>query len=141
MTKEIKTTIIINANPKKVWEILTNQNEYPNWNPFIKRLEGKLKVGEQLKAIIQPVDSSKMTFKPTVLECEENKILKWKGKFIMSGIFDGTHIFEIIDNKNGTTTFRQSEIFEGILVRFFNLGNTKKGFEKMNTELKKRSEK
>ncbi len=141
MTKEIKTEITIDANPEKIWEILTNQNKYPNWNPFIKKFEGKLKIGERLKVVIQPENSSKMIFKPTVLECEENKKLKWKGKFIIGGLFDGTHIFELIDNNNGTTTFKQSEIFEGILVPLFNLDNTKKGFENMNSELKKRSEK
>ncbi|MFV0319670.1 MAG: SRPBCC family protein, partial [Microbacterium sp.] len=140
-TKEIKTEITINANPEKIWKILTNQNEYPNWNPFIKKFEGKLKIGERLEVVIQPENSSKMTFKPTVLECEENKKLKWKGKFIIGGLFDGTHTFELIDNKNGTTTFKQSEKFECVLVRFFNLDNTKKGFENMNSELKKRIEK
>ncbi|MGV0751437.1 SRPBCC family protein [Empedobacter brevis] len=141
MTKEIKTEITINVNPEKVWEILINQKEYTNWNPFIKKLEGKLKVGERLKVIIQPENSSKMTFKPIVLAYESYKTLKWKGKFLIGGLFDGTHIFELIDNKNGTTNFKQSEVFDGILVRFFNLDNTKKGFEKMNNELKKRCEK
>lgn len=141
MTKEIKTEITINASPKKVWGILTDQNEYPNWNPFIKKLDGNLKIGERLKIVIQPENSTKMTFKPIVLELKENKILKWKGKFIIGGLFDGTHIFELIHNKNGTTTFKQSEIFKGILVRFFNLDNTRIGFGKMNDELKKQSEK
>ena len=140
MTKEIKTEIIINAKAEKVWEVLTNQTEYPKWNSFIKKIEGKLKVGEQLKVIIQPENSSKMTFKPIVLILKENKILKWKGKVLLNGIFDGTHTFELADNKNGTTTFKQSEIFEGILVRFFNLNNTKKGFENMNLELKEQCE-
>ncbi|MBV7440024.1 SRPBCC domain-containing protein [Weeksellaceae bacterium TAE3-ERU29] len=141
MTKEIKTEVTIDTNPEKVWKILTNLSEYPNWNPFIKKLEGNLKIGEKLKVVIQPENSSKMKFNPRVLEYKEGKILKWKGKFIINGLFDGTHNFELIDNKNGTTTFKQSEIFKGILVRFFNLNNTKKGFEKMNAELKKQSEK
>lgn len=141
MTKEIKTEITINVKAEKVWEVLTNKNEYPQWNSFIKKLEGTLKVGEQLKVTIQPENSSKMIFKPIVLTFKENEMLKWKGKLIMGGIFDGTHIFELIDNKNGTTTFKQSEIFEGILVRFFNLNNTKKGFENMNSELKNQCEK
>lgn len=140
MKKTIESEITINAAPETVWEILVNQNDYPDWNPFIKKLEGDLKVGGRLKATIQPVDSSKMTFKPIVLEFEENKILKWKGKLIIGGLFDGTHIFELIDNNDGTTSFKQSEIFDGILVGLFNLDNTKKGFELMNKELKKRSE-
>lgn len=140
MTKEIKTEIKIKASPKKVWEILTDQSEYPNWNPFIKKVDGKLKVGERLKVIIEPTNSSKMTFKPIVLAHEENKLLMWEGEFIIGGLFDGTHIFQLINGKNGTTIFRQSEIFKGVLVRFINLDNTKTGFEKMNNELKKRCE-
>lgn len=141
MTKEIKTEITINVKAERVWEVLTQQMEYPKWNSFIKKIEGNLRVGERLKVTIQPENSSKMVFKPIVLTLKENTILKWKGKFILSGIFDGTHTFELIDNKNGTTTFKQSEIFEGILVRFFNLNNTKKGFENMNIELKNQCEK
>lgn len=141
MRKEINTEITINSNPEKIWKILTNKDEYSNWNPFIKKLEGKLEVGEKLKTIIQPIGSSKMTFKPIVIEYKENKILRWKGKLLVGGFFDGTHSFELVDNENGTVTFKQSEVFEGVLVRFFNLDNTKKGFEKMNEELKKRSEK
>lgn len=140
MTKKIETQITINANPSKVWRVLTAQSDYPNWNSFILKFEGNLKVREQLEVVIQPANSSKMTFKPKVLECTENKLLKWKGKLLMNGIFDGTHQFELVDNKNGTTTFIQSEEFKGVLVRFFNLENTVKGFENMNRELKERCE-
>jgi uncharacterized protein YndB with AHSA1/START domain len=46
MSKEINTEILINATPKKVWSILTNFAEYPNWNPFIKSIKGiELKPG------------------------------------------------------------------------------------------------
>ena len=34
MAKEIKTEILINAIPEKVWSIFTNFDNYPNWNPF-----------------------------------------------------------------------------------------------------------
>ncbi|MBO0343497.1 SRPBCC domain-containing protein [Flagellimonas profundi] len=141
MTKEIRTKIEINASPEKIWTVLTHQENYPNWNPFIRKMEGKLSIGERLQVIIQMNNSSKMTFKPIVLELEENQVLTWKGKFLISGLFDGTHTFELIDNNNGKTTFKQSEIFEGILVRFFNLENTKKGFERMNERIKQQCEK
>ncbi|MFM2360786.1 MAG: hypothetical protein RLY16_2779, partial [Bacteroidota bacterium] len=42
MAKEIKTTIEIHASPARVWEVLTNFDEYPNWNPFIKSLKGEV---------------------------------------------------------------------------------------------------
>jgi len=140
MTKEIKTEILIQAPVSKVWKVLTHTQEYPNWNSFIKKLEGILKVGENLRAEIQPIDSSTMTFKPKVLQFEENRILQWKGKFLINGLFDGTHSFELVENQDGSTTFKQSELFNGVLVRLFNLENSIKGFEAMNRELKRKCE-
>lgn len=136
MIKEIKTKITVKSSPEIIWKTLTNFENYPNWNPFIKEIEGELKVSEQLKVKIQPENSSEMTFKPTILDLKKDKLFIWKGKFILKGLFDGEHKFELIDNKNGTTTFKQSEIFSGILVRIFNLESTKKGFEKMNQKIK-----
>jgi hypothetical protein len=84
-----------------------------------------------------------MTFKPKILSLVINKELSWIGHFLFSGLFDGKHKFEIIDNGDGTTTFKQSEIFKGILVPFFKKmieNNTKKGFEAMNQKLKELAE-
>ncbi|PID64801.1 MAG: polyketide cyclase [Gammaproteobacteria bacterium] len=136
MKKEIHTKIIIHSIPQKVWENLADFENYPSWNPFIKEISGKLKIAEKIKVKIQPENASAMTFRPTIVDCEENKRLIWKGKFIIGGLFDGKHQFELLNNQNGTTTFIHSEVFSGILVRFFNPENTEKGFEKMNQKLK-----
>ena len=50
MKKEIKTEVLINALPEKVWSVLTNVEEYPNWNPFIKWIKGDLEVGNKITA-------------------------------------------------------------------------------------------
>lgn len=36
MAKEVKTEILIKAAPEKVWAILTNFENYPNWNPLFR---------------------------------------------------------------------------------------------------------
>jgi hypothetical protein len=142
MVKEIKTEILINATPTKVWSILTNFNNYPNWNPFIKSIIGDVKVGNKIMARIEPPDASGMTFKPKILSYESNKELKWIGHFIIAGLFDGEHKFELIDNGDGTTTFIHSEKFTGLLVGFSTkmLDKAKQGFIKMNVALKVESE-
>jgi hypothetical protein len=136
---EIKTEINIKASPNQVWKVLTDFNNYSNWNPFIKQIEGTLKVGKKLKAVIQAPESSAMTFKPTVMSYKENKEFSWLGHLLFKGIFDGLHKFELIDNQDGSTTLIQSEIFEGILVPLFKKQlrvNTKNGFHAMNDKLK-----
>ncbi len=140
MAKEIKTEILIHATPDKVWTILTNFENYPNWNPFIKSVIGEVKVGNKITVRIEPPKEKGMTFKPTVLIYEANKELRWIGRLLFPGLFDGEHKFELIDNGNGTITFRQSEKFKGVFVWFLNVENTKKGFEEMNGKLKELSE-
>jgi len=143
MAKEIKTEILIYSAPEKIWSILTNFDNYPNWNPFIKSITGEVKVGNKITVRIVPPASKGMTFKPNVLKFETNKELTWLGNLLFAGLFDGEHKFELIDNGNGTTTFIQSEKFKGILVPLFKKqldNNTKRGFEEMNEKLKKLAE-
>jgi len=40
--KKIETEIIINTTPERVWEILIDFENYPNWNPFIRAIVGDL---------------------------------------------------------------------------------------------------
>lgn len=143
MAKEIKTEILIHATPEKVWSILTDFENYPNWNPFIKSIKGDVHVGNKITARIEPPEAKGMTFKPKILTLETNKELTWLGHFVFTGLFDGEHKFELIDNGNGTTTFKQSEKFKGILLPLFNKlldTNTKRGFEEMNRKLKELAE-
>ena len=138
MSLEIKTAIVINAKPKAVWEVLTNFENYPNWNPFVKSIAGEVKVGNQINIQVQ-----NMKFKPTVLAFEKNKEFKWLGHLFFKGLFDGEHRFKLVDNGDGSTKFEHSEKFAGLLVPLFKkklLSQTKLGFEEMNKQLKHKVE-
>ena len=144
MAKQIKTEILINASPEKVWAILTDFESYPKWNPFIKSISGKVAVGNKIVARLEPPEASGMTFKPRVLAFDINKQFSWIGHLLMPGLFDGEHHFELIGHGNGTTTFIQSEKFNGILVPLFKKMldvNTVNGFNQMNQKLKELAEK
>jgi hypothetical protein len=139
MAKQIKTSITIDASKEKIWKILIDFENYPEWNSFIKSVTGDVKVGGQIKIKLQG-----MTFKPNVLIFNENTELKWLGHLLFKGLFDGEHKFKLTDNGNGTTNFEQSENFSGVLVKLFSKSldkDTKNGFEQMNRELKLRAEK
>jgi len=137
--KILKTEILIKATPAIVWQILTNVDAYPDWNPFIKSVKGELVVGQNIE-----IELPGMNFKPKLLVLEENKELRWIGKLFLKGLFDGEHSFEIIDHRDGTVTFKQEEIFNGILVGLFSKKldrETKADFIAMNEALKVRAEK
>jgi hypothetical protein len=144
MAREIKTEITINASPQKVWAIFSDFENYPMWNPFIKSIKGDSKVGSKISIVLEQKNKKQMHFKPKILALEPNKEFRWLGHLLFSGLFDGEHIFELIDNGNGTTTFKQSEIFKGLLIFLFTkkkMADTKAGFEAMNQKLKELAEK
>jgi hypothetical protein len=140
---KITTSIIINATSEKVWNILTDFKNYSQWNPFIASIEGEIKVENTLQVTIAPPNGNAMKFKPTLLVVNKDMELKWKGKLMFKGLFDGEHFFNIVDNKDGSIKFIQGEKFTGILVPFFKKMinvNTKNGFVLMNESLKERVE-
>lgn len=137
--RQIKSSIKIQAKPDQVWKFFSQFNEYPNWNPFIKKLEGKVEEGKTFNVEIQPPGNKPMTFKPIVKVLQKGAYLEWKGHLFMKGLFDGIHYFELIDNQDGSTTFIQGERFSGILVKplLKIIGkDTQDGFEAMNLALK-----
>jgi hypothetical protein len=138
MAKQIHTSITIKASKEAVWEVFTDFESYPDWNPFIKSLKGEVAVGNTI-AIQLPG----MNFKPKVLTYTKNTELKWLGHLWFKGLFDGEHLFLLTDNGDGTTTLDQSEQFCGLLVGVFPKSlytDTQTGFETMNEALKKRVE-
>lgn len=117
---------------------------YPDWNPFIKSIKGKPLEGTKLSVRLEQPDAMGMTMNPEVLAAKDNAEFRWLGHFLIPGLFDGEHIFELTNNNDGTTTFVQREIFRGILVPLFRKmldNNTLRGFELMNQQLKVESEK
>ncbi len=143
MPKEIKTEILIYATPEKVWSILTDFDDYPNWNPFIRSVTGQVKPGSTITARLKPPKASGMTIKPRVIAFETNRELCWRGHLLIPGLFDGEHSFVLHDNGNNTTTLKHSEQFNGLLVPLFRKMldvNTTNGFHQMNRKLKEMAE-
>ena|SRR5947207_2858796 len=140
--RELQASIEIETGPATVWEVLTDGAAYPQWNPFIRRLDGPLEPGAQLEVRIEPPNRRAMTFRPRVLAVEPNRELRWLGSFLFRGLFDGEHAFLIEPVAPARVRFVQRERFSGALVPFFRKGlaATRLGFERMNHELKTRAE-
>jgi len=143
MAKEIYTEIEINASPGKIWNILTDFKRFPEWNPFIKSLTGEVKVGSKINVFLEPPGVKGMMISPVVTSFESNRGFSWQGHLFVTGLFDGKHQFELIDNGNGTTKFIHKEDFGGILIPLFRKMlevNTFEAFKMMNQKLKELSE-
>jgi hypothetical protein len=143
MAREIRTTIDIDAPINIVWAVLTDFSQYSQWNPFIRSIHGPAKQGEQLEILIQPPGGTGMTFRPVILALRPEAELRWLGRLILPGIFDGEHQFQLEPIGAGQTRLIHREVFSGLLVPLLwrNLDTqTRQGFEAMNHALKQRVE-
>jgi hypothetical protein len=141
--KTITTEIIIMASPEKVWDILLNFSEYPEWNPFIRELTGTPETGKKLKVSIELEGRNPMVFKPIVLSFIPGEKFCWRGILFLKGLFDGTHFFKLEPMEDGNTRFIHGENFSGVLAgTILNKieASTRAGFERMNKALKAQAE-
>ncbi len=141
-TRQIETSIEIAAPPARVWGILTDFARMPAWNPFIKSVSGDLTTGSRLSVLIAPPGKSGMRFRPTVIAVHPERELRWLGRVLIPGLFDGEHYFRLDPIEGGQTRFTHGEKFSGLLVPLLGgaLSATEAGFHSMNAALKKRAE-
>lgn len=138
----IETSIGIAADAGRVWAILTDFAAMPAWNPFITGISGDLEPGGRLSVDIKPPGGRGMRFKPTVLAAEPGRELRWRGRLLLPGLFDGEHYFVIEPLGPGRIRLTHGEVFSGLLVGLLGgtLSATEAGFRLMNEALKARAE-
>ena len=137
--RTIETTIDIEAPPDAVWAVLTDFAAYPDWNPFMVSIAGDLETGAKLAVTMQNPGGRPTTFRPEVLRADEHR-LRWIGKVLLRGVFDGAHELRVDVTPTGSR-FVQREEFSGVLVPLFwrtLTTKTRAGFVAMNEALRER---
>lgn len=139
----ISTAITIAAPPERVWQVLTDTGKYPQWNPVMVKMTGRLQAGQTLAFENHSQDGKIMTFRPTVLRAEAGRELRWLGRLWVRGLFDGEHFFILTPTSDGKTLLQHGETFQGALVPFVRgwlTGTIQADFQRINTALKARAE-
>ena len=131
-----KQSIQIEATPQKVWEILSDINNWKKWNSDIKyaKINGELKEGTTFDW-----NSGGNKIKSTLHTVTPLKEIGWSGKAF--GAF-AIHNFKLTE-VNGKTEVIIEESMEGFLMRFFRgyMQNTLEGsINKWLTQLKETAE-
>ncbi|HET7931539.1 MAG TPA: SRPBCC domain-containing protein, partial [Rhodanobacteraceae bacterium] len=126
-----------------VWRVLLDFPHYPDWNPFVVRIEGEAEVGARLHVSLRTQDGRQYRFRPGVLQVTPPIVLRWLGHLVVPGVLDGEHGFFLDPLPGGGTRFRQEERFQGLLAPLLWRrleAVTAAGFEAFNTALKQRAE-
>jgi hypothetical protein len=138
----LRREIEIDAPSSRVWQVVSDFESYPDWNPFIRSISGRRERGAKLEVRIAPPGGRPMTFRPKVQSLEEGRELRWLGRLLVPGLFDGEHRLLVEPLDPNRSRFVQSERFNGLLVGLLRgvLERTEAGFEQMNRALKQRAE-
>lgn len=140
--KEINTEIEINARPEKIWRVITDFTNFPDWNPFIRDIKGTLIVGSNLEIHISTASGKNRTYRPTLTKVEPNHELRWYGKGFF-GLVNGEHIIKIEQLSENHARMIHKEIFTGIGTSLAGRrmeNDVRHGLEEMNSALKKKIE-
>ena len=141
--REIRTEIEIAAPLTKVWSIITDFDNWKEWNPSCQA-SGVASSGSKLGVTMcGEAGKDGMKYEPVITEFEEPKLLRWRGKMMAGFLFTNDKVLELEETGSGTRLVHREE-FSGLLAPMF-WGKLNKGvpsmLNSMNDALKKTAEK
>lgn len=139
---ELCTQVEIQASSEKVWQVLTDFEKYPNWNPFIHHAIGNAEAGERIDITFRSA-SKEMLLHCQVIKAEPSRELIWNYHVVLPALFRGEHHFTIQPIGTNRVLFIDKEIFHGLLVPLQVKDidtHSRRGFEAMDVALKTRAE-
>src|SRR3954463_11595807 len=87
MTRDMKTSIDLDATPERVWEVLTDVPAYPDWSPGILSAEGAFAVGGRVVFGYPPMHALLRSTVPVkVLEVTPGRRLRYALRFARLGL-------------------------------------------------------
>lgn len=140
---EFVTTIEINATAERVWEVLTDINAFPEWNPMIRWAKGELRPGVRLTVHFKPEGSRGHIFTPKLLIVDRNRQLRWLGYPRMPKLIDTEHYWIIEQLTDEKCRLRHGAVIYGLLTPFSRKifeKSSRVPFEHMNLAHKQRAE-
>ncbi len=150
-----ETSININAPIEKVWQIMLDINNYPNWNPFVVRAEGEGDMavpGNTMKLFVrwqnggqassgEEITDTKLPFTDTNGVKRAHWSYRFTGPLNNLGLVKATR-YHWLEQKTGTPTtiYRTREEFNGLLKAFIPLAKVQDGFERQAAAFKAEAE-
>lgn len=140
---DLHTHVDVDVSADALFATLVDFASYPEWNPYIRRIRGVLAVGEKLSVNTHAGNNGPSAFTPTVVRYEPGHAFAWLGTYIVPGLLDGEHTFEVEPRSASTSRLVHREVWRGPVWRIhrrFWIEGTTTGFHAMNGAIKRRAE-
>jgi hypothetical protein len=138
--KAYHTSIKIAKPINLVWNVLTDFEAYPDWNPLVGELTGDIEEGGIIKTFIIPLNKA---YYPKILSFKKEKEIIWMGAQGSKYLLAGKHYYKLQSIHKNSTELLHGEYFTGILSYFLPkslLRKMENAFIRHNEVLKKRLE-
>ena len=135
--REVVTHVFLSFPPRQVWEVLSNLQDYAQWNPLNVAAEGEAVAGTRVAMkFIDPGRPGKILEQQVrVTHSEEPFKLEWLGRVPI--LFEGRHYFILRPSKGGTE-LEHGERLSGLIPAFWSqrrMELQRRAYEAMNRAL------
>lgn len=140
--KTIHTETWVAAPAPIVWQVVTDLEQWPVWNP-VMRIDGPLDLGRSITVTLLPPGKPEVATPAKVVVYEDGREVKWRGRLFLPGLCDGEHGLRVTQEDTGRCRFEQFEVFSGLLAGVImgpKMREIERGFQIMNRMLKREAE-
>jgi hypothetical protein len=134
------TRTVIEAPREKVWRIVVGFDAYPEWNPYLRSVEGRPREGGTLDVHLEPPGGEGQDVSASVTVFRPPRKLQWRSRLLVPGLRDLE--YEVIVEPLGPNRAQvvQRARYEGVLTVFVDEAETRAGLLGMSRALKARAE-
>lgn len=116
-----RTEFQVDATTDKVWQVLMDFDQYPDWNPQITNISGDRITGGVVRLTLSLPGRPAMNLSARLEEVIAPKLLKWRGHVLADWLFSGERVFAVEPSSTGGSTVTHVEDIRGLLAPIFAL--------------------
>lgn len=134
------TATAIDAPREEVWRLLMDFDSYPEWNPYMRVVQGRAAVGQELDIRLEPPGGDASEIEATIFVLKPPRKLRWQSRLLAPGLRDLEYEVIVAPLGRNRTQLVQRARHEGLLVVLTDSEPTTAGLERMAAALKRRAE-
>ncbi len=139
---EVEVFVEIDAPPAAVWDALLSFEDYPEWDPISRTIEGVTVESDDRRHRGFAAGRGRRSVESSIVAIEPDRRLAWLDRFVVPFAFDRYHEFRLEPIDDGERTrLLQRETVRGALVPLvFDDARVERAFVAMNEAIAARAE-
>lgn len=131
---------VVDAPQEDVWRVVVDFDAYPEWNPYLRSVEGRPEKGRTLDVHLDPPGGDGQDVSASVTVYRPPRKLQWRSRLLVPGLRDLE--YEVIVEPLGPNRAQvvQRARYEGLLAVLVDAEETRAGLQQMSRALKTRAE-